>query len=355
MSGNNSGTEDTLAAAFDSSFTMPAAPPRPEVEKAADPVPEPEAAEEEGEAEEGEDWKPTYEANLAQWRAEADEARQKAAEMRARIEAERAAEEKAVKDEAKRVADAKKAVEKEAARIENLASALETLPAPATVPAHKRTMAEERDRKTREAWEMVKPKAEDAASSPSAPPSTAWEELSGIQSSIEDISASPVAPTGTGSYGSSQSGGSSSPEKTKSRAAETKDEDKKEDSAVPTGNKLTSQGVSQGGDAAVQAEPANATPSLTLSIFTAPEGLTTKRVLAVLGINLLLPFINGIMLGLGELTARECVRVGRLWWKGERAIAGIWRKDGKVTSSVSGSGSGARNVSNVGLSGGAGF
>ncbi|BEI88070.1 uncharacterized protein CcaverHIS019_0107880 [Cutaneotrichosporon cavernicola] len=352
MSDNNSGIEDTLAAAFDSSFTMPAAEPRLETEKAASPASEPTAPEEEGEGEGegGEDWKPTYEANLAQWRAEADEARQKAEETRAKFEAEQAAEAQAVKDEAKKAADAKKAAEKEAAHHENLASALETSPAPATVPAHKRAVAEERDRKTREAWEMVKPKAEEAASSPSAPPSTAWEELSGTQSSIEDISASPVVPA-TGSYGSSRSGGSSSPEKPKPKAAGTKGDGKKEDIPFPAGITPTSQGVNQAAGAAAVPEPANATPSLTLSIFTAPGGLTTKRVLAALGINLLLPFINGIMLGLGEITAREFVRVGRLWWKGERAIAGIWRKDGNV----SGSGFGARNVSNVGLSGGAGF
>lgn len=330
---------------------MPAADPRPEAEKTAEPTPEPVAADEEGEGEGGEDWKPTYEANLAQWRAEADEARNKAEETRAKFEAEKEAEEQAKKDEAKKAADAKKAAEKEVAELAKLAIVLENSPSPATVPAHKRAAAEDRDKKTREAWEMVKPKAEDAASSPSAPPSTAWEELSAPHSSIEDISQSPAAPAGSGSYGSSGSGGSSSPEKPKPKEAEPKDEGKKENIPLPAGITPTSDAVSQAVGAAPQPDPANATPSLTLSIFTAPGGLTTKRVLAALGINLVLPFINGIMLGLGEITAREFVRVGRLWWKGERAIAGIWRKD----DGVSGAGSGARSVAGVGLSGGAGF
>jgi hypothetical protein len=332
---------------------MPAAEPRPEAEKVAEPAPEPEAADEEGEGEGegGEDWKPTYEANLAQWRAEADEARAKAEATRAKYEADHAAEEKAKKDAAKKAADAKKAAEKDVAELAKLAIVLENSPSPATVPVHKRAAAEEREKKTREAWEMVKPKAEDAASSPSAPPSTAWEELSAPHSSIEDISASHAATAGSGSYGSSRSGDSSSPDKAKPKAAETKDEGKKEEIPLPAGITPTSDAVSQAVGAAPQPDPANATPSLTLSIFTAPGGLTAKRVLAALGINLVLPFINGIMLGLGEITAREFVRVGRLWWKGERAIAGIWRKD----DGVSGAGSGARSVANVGLSGGAGF
>lgn len=336
---------------------MPSAEPRaaaePTVAEAStEPSAETSEGGEEGEGG-GEDWKPAYDANLANWRAEADEARVKAEQTRAKFEAEAAAAVKAAKDEAKAAEDAKKETEREVAQLAKLAVALGDAPVPVTLPLHKRAAAEDRDKRTREAWELVKPKHEDAASSPSAPPSTAWEELSAPHSSIEDISASPAAPTtGSGSYGSSGSGGSSSPEKAKPKAQEPKSEGKSKDAIpLPAGITPTPGAVSEAVGAAPQPDPANATPSLTLSIFTAPGGLTIKRVLAALGINLVLPFINGIMLGLGEITARECVRVGRLWWKGERAIAGIWRKD----DGISGAGSGARSVAHVGLSGSGGF
>lgn len=84
-------------------------------------------------------------------------------------------------------------------------------------------------------------------------------------------------------------------------------------------------------------------PSLTLSLFTMPSHLSVTRVLAVLGINLVLPFVNGVMLGFGEIFAREAVRVGKLVWRGERASFG---------SSASGPN---RGVGSVGLSGGRGF
>jgi hypothetical protein len=51
------------------------------------------------------------------------------------------------------------------------------------------------------------------------------------------------------------------------------------------------------------------------------------------------------MLGLGEITAREGVRITRLWWKGERALFGNWRKQE----------GGGVPATSVGLSGSAGF
>lgn len=58
-----------------------------------------------------------------------------------------------------------------------------------------------------------------------------------------------------------------------------------------------------------------APPSVTLSIF--DTSLTTRsRVLALvssLTINLFLPFVNGVMLGFGEIFAKTLV--GRLGWK----------------------------------------
>lgn len=311
---------------------MPAAAPRPEPEAVAPPA----EASSEAEAEdtpEGEDWRPTYEKNLAEWRAEADVARERAETTRAKFEAEAAAKLKAE-------ADAKKSgasdADAEAKRKERLAAALAEPPSPASVPWHKRAAVEQRAAKMKEAWEHVKPKDEHGldedkerkGTTPSAP-SSQWEELSAPHSSVEDISSA------------ARSGATSSP------ASEKKDQEKQsetKDVTVPAG--ITPSSINS---SAAAPPPADATPSLTLSLFTAPDSLTLPRVLAALGINLILPFINGVFLGFGEITAREAVRVGRLWWKGERAIAGFWRRDDGSVSS------GARAVSGVGLSGGGGF
>lgn len=99
-----------------------------------------------------------------------------------------------------------------------------------------------------------------------------------------------------------------------------------------------------------QQTPPPAPPSLTLSIFTLPGHLTVGRIAAVLGINLVLPFINGVMLGFGEIFAREVVKVGRVWY----------REGGNLFSMIFGRGRGeasgrSRGVGGVGLSGSGGF
>lgn len=333
-----------MQSAFNNSFDMPAAAPRPAQKSEAEapaPAEEESTAADASEATEAAgdvpDWRPTYDKYLDEWRAEADVARANAEATRAKYEAEAAAKAKADAD-AKKAAG--KATDEEAERKERLAAALAEPPAPASVPAHKRAAAEQRAAKIKEAWELVKPKNEKEQSekkSASAAPSSQWEEVSASHSSVEDISSA------------TRSGATSSP------ASEKKPEKEAEKHVVvPAGITPTtgeSQAVPAGAAATAAPGVADATPSLTLSLFTAPHTLSLSRVVAALGINLILPFINGVFLGFGEITAREAVRVGRLWWKGERAIAGFWRKnDGSVTS-----GSGARAVSGVGLSGGGGF
>ncbi|KAL1409949.1 hypothetical protein Q8F55_003948 [Vanrija albida] len=295
--------EDSLAAAFNSSFAMPAAAPRP---AAAAPEPEAEPAPEAAAAPEleVEDWKPSYEANLAVWEAEAAEARAKAEATRAKYEDEAAAQLKAKADESKKAAQASKEAKERVERESRLASALTEEP---PRPHHKK--AADTSSKVREAWELVKDTPTPTAS---APASQTWEEISAPHSSVEDISAS-------------------SPDRNVS-----------EKHSTATGLPVQSSQAVGAGSVDGPAQP----PSLTLSIFTNHGALTARRVLAALGINLVLPFINGIMLGLGEITAREAVRFGRLWWRGERAIAGIWHRKPS---------SGAGSVSGVGLSGSGGF
>lgn len=98
-------------------------------------------------------------------------------------------------------------------------------------------------------------------------------------------------------------------------------------------------------------------PSLTLSLFTLPSHLSLARVVAVVGINFVLPFINGVMLGFGEIFARETVKVGRLFWRGEREVFGYRRfsRRDDVDAQGLGQGSGSRGVASVGLSGSGGF
>jgi hypothetical protein len=76
-------------------------------------------------------------------------------------------------------------------------------------------------------------------------------------------------------------------------------------------------------------------------MFTSPNNLSVSKVLAIVGINLVLPFVNGVMLGFGEIFAREAVRTGKFWWRN-----GI---------SLFGRGNSGRGTSGVGLSGSGGF
>ncbi len=105
--------------------------------------------------------------------------------------------------------------------------------------------------------------------------------------------------------------------------------------------------------------PPSQPPSLTLSLFTKPSHLTFSRIVAVLGINLVLPFINGVMLGFGEIFAREAVKVGKIWWTEGNSFfrssdSGsddrIRLERGRDDSSA-----GGRGIAGVGLSGSGGF
>lgn len=250
------------------------------------------------------DWKPEYEANLARWRAEADVARAKAEATRERIAKEREAEAQGAKDaeatERQRKKDAEAAKEREA----RLAAALADDSAPASASSSTFKPAGE-NKKLREAWEHIStprgaPGPLATGGSPAtatAPPSSTWEEVS-----------APSAP---------RSGDSSD-----AALAEKKQADKAFEEA--TGVPVVS-----------AAKPASTPqPSLTLSIFTKPGSLTLSRVIAALGINLVLPFINGVFLGLGEIFAREAVRVGRLWWRGDREWATRKTTGGRGTAGV---------------------
>lgn len=277
---------------------MPAAVATPKAEKADSKVEAAEApaeAVEQAVADESGDWKSGYDSQLAAWREEADQARAKAEQTRGAIEDEHAAAIQAAIDEKKAKAAAEREEKNRVEREARLAAALEDSP-PFQPTKVDRT-------RVRDAWELVKPK--DTVES--APPSAVsqWEEVTAHSSA--DISV---------------------PTSEASQEAQDEKAQKALTAPPPAANTLAT-------------SPAAGVPSLTLAIFTAPDSLTVSRVFAALGINLILPFINGIMLGLGEITAREGVREFRLWWKGERAFFGHYRR--------------SSNTGSVGLSGSSGF
>jgi hypothetical protein len=76
--------------------------------------------------------------------------------------------------------------------------------------------------------------------------------------------------------------------------------------------------------------------------------------MAVFGINLILPFINGVMLGFGEIFAREVVKVGRVWYREGGSFFGhlFGRRQGGAGEVR---GAAGRGVAGVGLSGSGGF
>jgi len=74
--------------------------------------------------------------------------------------------------------------------------------------------------------------------------------------------------------------------------------------------------------------------------------------MAVLGINMVLPFINGVMLGFGEIFAREVFKVGRMVYYGERSW---FRSEGDTSKGKDNQYAGGKGVAGVGLSGSGGF
>ena len=155
--------------------------------------------------------------------------------------------------------------------------------------------------------------------------SQAWTEVSGNTSSAEDLS-----PPRSGSS-------DDAPEETRNPEPKS---DKSENSQVPARipNQSSSQSQSHN-------TPPSQPPSLTLSLFTSPSTVSISKIFAIVGINILLPFVNGVMLGFGEIFAREAVRTGRHWWN---TGTGLFGRRG-------GSGLGGRGTSGAGLSGSGGF
>ncbi|WVQ84289.1 hypothetical protein IAT38_006441 [Cryptococcus sp. DSM 104549] len=364
--------EDSLGSALESSFSLPPPPPKPEPTYASvvkdEPAPAPSAPVPGLEA-----WPETLAGYTAEWQAESKIAREKAKETHDRIEAQRKAEEKEREDKVKAEKKAKAEEEKRRKDEERLRRELGE-----EVEEEKVQEKEGVHGKVREAWEVVDEKKEKVAETdgrgvtdadveagsahvkgqaPSEPkpasynPTTSTDPIPPAMQDPTPVTPAP-APTESATLSrhsatsqaweeisgpSSGSGSGSGEEVSPPRSSGSDDLVNVPSVPKPEAREKNEQSQQPG-------QPPAQPPSLTLSLFTMPSHLTVSRLFAVLGINLVLPFINGVMLGFGEIFAREVVRVGKAVWYGERSLWSLGR--GGAT------GTGGRGTTGVGLSGG---
>jgi len=183
--------------------------------------------------------------------------------------------------------------------------------------------------------------------------SQAWVKVSGSPSSAEDLS-----PPGSGSGFSGEEMMSASRSGSQVGIAKAGPVSREPKSGPSRGNQRSNVPVprpEQRDSGSHQTPPAQP-PSLTLSLFTMPSHLSFFRVVAVMGINLVLPFVNGVMLGFGEIFAREVVKVGKIWWKeGGSLLRSTERRSSSEAHDMDRSFAGGRGIAGVGLSGSGGF
>ncbi|KAL7418475.1 hypothetical protein Q5752_006933 [Cryptotrichosporon argae] len=406
---DQSGIEDSLGAALSTSFSIPPAQPKPKPAPAAtapaESAPDANAA---AAAPAPDDWKDEYEARLSEWRAEADVARAKAEAVRQRFIDDAAAAAKAATD----AAEAAKRAEAEARaareRDDKLRRALADSSAGASgsryAPQADERRKEAREKKVREAWEVVRGAGEvdehevvtdargvmpqdagiagppgetrhasHAPASPSQPlppnlgppsplravalsesatldrrsaTSAAWTEVSAPSSAAALSPASSAASEPRAAHGHVESVEPAELKQEDTSYAQLPSTDADKPTAAAAAAPAPASATAAAAPVSAPESASNPPPSLTLSLFTQPGQLSWSRLAAVLGINLVLPFINGVALGFGEIFAREAVKAGRLWWRGDRAIFG-WTRGGQDGA--------RRGTATVGLSGSGGF
>ncbi|GHJ86430.1 hypothetical protein NliqN6_2832 [Naganishia liquefaciens] len=348
----------------------------------------------------GEDWKSTLDKNLEGWRAESAEARAKSESTRLRLEEEAARERKRVEDEQKAERERLKREAEDAEVERKVKELLEGKKGKGHAAAHHHHhhhegMDERRWNAVRSAWEVAQTGSRVA---PVAPERSEFEEEEPVEVDGRDMVAgdhggrdgnkaaevlqklsqateavthsdgnlnpTPASATRRADLLSASSRAKPSNEReavadawraNAQKSAEEKgagEASGQKHPAAAAGEKKVQQaaGVSRPSDAnedssrATPSQPEQP-PSLTLSLFT--SRLTPARIAAVVGINVVLPFINGVMLGFGEIFARECIRVVRGVWRGERGwriggwggVAGVGLREGARAVDMSGSGS----------------
>ncbi|WWC71925.1 uncharacterized protein I206_105884 [Kwoniella pini CBS 10737] len=355
----SSNLEDSLGSALESSFNIPPPPPAPlkGSEKSHEPnaIPDETVKASQSETIEGmAEWKDTLENYTKEWQAESSIAREKALATRIRIEKENSDAEKKMKDDLAKEKKFKLDAEKKKRDEERLKAELES----DDISSLKNKKQLKSNEKVKEAWELVGEKKDSKGTVETdgrGPSKEAKKDIKTLSydptkstDPIPPVFQDPVpasqtsAPTesATLSRHSATSGAweevsRGSPGSGSSGEQVSRPQSNSEESDI-----VNIPSSSKGNDDKNQSQPPQQPPSLTLSLFD-PSQLTFRRVLAVVGINLILPFVNGVFLGFGEIFAREVVRVGKLVWRGERTIWSFGR----------GAAAG-RGTSGVGLSGG---
>ncbi|WVQ90933.1 hypothetical protein IAS59_004719 [Cryptococcus gattii] len=347
--------EDSLGSALESSFNIPPPPPKNEAPVLSQEKESAHAPAASAPVPGLDEWPQTLQGYLDEWQAESAVARAKAEATRKRFEEERAAEIKAAEDAKKMEKKNKEDEEKRKRDAERLRRELEG----EEDEVHGGKGHGHGDKsKVKEAWELVAKKEEQSKDTPvvetgaggvnsedvrtgqvRAPiydPTTSTDPIPPIFQDPKPVTPAP-APTESATL-SRHSATSQAWEEISGRSSGSGEQ--------------VSPPRSSGSDDIVQVPsnpekaletplPPTQPPSLTLTLFTNPSSLSIPRIFAVIGINLVLPFINGVMLGFGEIFAREVVRVGKAVWRGERSLFNWGR----------GSGLGGRGTTGVGLRG----
>ncbi|WRT70313.1 uncharacterized protein IL334_007311 [Kwoniella shivajii] len=369
MSGN---LEDSLGSALGSSFTLP--PPPAPATKGVESAHEPDAIPAEtvaatSEPVEGMDeWKDTLDSYTKEWQAESSVAREKALATRTRIEKENADAEKKMKEELAKEKKSKLDQEKKKRDQQRLKAELEQEEEENQNQNQNQKNKSKSSKNVKDAWELVDDKKQGTTAETDGRASTGQE--GGKHQSVAPglynptTSTDPIPPVFQDSKLVSKS---SAPTDSATLSRHSATSGAWEDLSRPSGSHSGSGSGSSGeeisrpqsnseesdivnvpspnqpkdsnNNSSDNSQPPAQPPSLTLSLFN-PSQLTFRRVLAVVGINLVLPFVNGVFLGFGEIFAREVIRVGRLVWRGERTIWSFGR------------GAASRGTGGVGLSGG---
>ncbi|KAI0710036.1 hypothetical protein C8Q76DRAFT_740832 [Earliella scabrosa] len=334
----NSEEEDLLQSALSTAFTPAPLPrqtaaPEPTPETTSNPIasePAPQAPSEPpinaGEPESAEDvWKEEYEAHVAEWRRRSAEQRQKAEEKRAEWEAIREQERKEGKSRQSVLSESTSGWENLSGSVAASASAA----SPSPVDARDLVSGEGQGGHSKEYLETVLPGASTSTSTPpsheKSPSHPASEPESSKQDKWDSMTSSLTSSFPSMSF-------PSDPHSPTSSGARRD---------LPPHHAHHHEHTAAHGHAHTHGHhahhPAHAEPPRTATLSVFDSSLSPKtRTLALLSsvaINVLLPFVNGVMLGFGEIFAKNLV--SWLGWKVPgTASAASSRGSGRVASGV---------------------
>ncbi|WVO12505.1 hypothetical protein L204_100105 [Cryptococcus depauperatus] len=279
------------------------------------------------------EWPKTYQNYVSGWQAESAVAREKAEATRKRFEDESTAETKAKQKDGSN--ERKKALDEEERKKDEERIRIELEGEEDEVQGAK---GHHDKKKVREAWELVGKKDEGEQKSVSAVTA------SGHSDPIPPVfqNPKPIIPQDVPSESATLSRRSATSQAWEEISGQSSGSGEKVSSPRSTNSDDLVKVPSPQKTPNVPLPPTQP-PSLTLTLFTNAKSLSISRVFAVVGINLVLPFINGVMLGFGEIFAREVVKVGKSVWRGEKSLFNF----GQPLNGL-----GGRGTTGVGLSGG---